>query len=65
MKFNLKEQIRNKYFWISVASLIVLTAQQFDLNIIPDGFQEYINTVLTVLVGMGILNNNMTNGLGE
>lgn len=65
MKFNLKEQIRNKYFWISVASLIVLTAQQFDLNIIPDGFQEYINTILTVLVGMGILNNNMTNGLGE
>ncbi len=65
MKFNLKEQIKNKYFWLSVVSLVVLTAQQFNLDIIPDNFQDYVNSILTILVAMGILTNNSTPGLGE
>lgn len=65
MKFNLKEQIKNKYFWLAILSLVILTAQQFDLEIIPNGFEEYVNSVLTVLVGLGILNNNTSKGLGE
>ena len=65
MKFNLKQQIKNKYFWLSVVSLVVLTAQQFNLDIIPDNFQDYVNSVLTILVAMGILTNNSTPGLGE
>ncbi len=65
MKFNIKEQIKNKYFWVSVVSLVVLTAQQFNLNFIPSNFQDYVNSVLTILVAMGILNNNSTTGLGE
>lgn len=63
-KFNLKEQIHNKYFWVSVVALIVLTAQQFGLDFIPADFQAYTNTVLTILVGMGILNDNTTPGIG-
>ena len=65
MKFNIKQQIQNKYFWLSVVSLVVLTAQQFNLDIIPDNFQDYVNSVLTILVAMGILTNNSTPGLGE
>ena len=65
MKFNIKQQIKNKYFWLSVVSLVVLTAQQFNLDIIPDNFQDYVNSVLTILVAMGILTNNSTPGLGE
>ena len=65
MKFNIKEQIKNKYFWLSVVSLVVLTAQQFNLDIIPDNFQDYVNSILTILVAMGILTNNSTPGLGE
>lgn len=65
MKFNLKQQIKNKYFWVSVVSLIVLTAQQFNLTFIPSNFQDFANSVLTILVAMGILNNNSTEGLGE
>lgn len=65
MKFNLKEQIKNKYFWVSVVSLVVLTAQQFNLTFIPSNFQDFANSILTILVAMGILNNNATNGLGE
>lgn len=65
MKFNLKEQIKNKYFWMSIVSLVVLTAQQFNLTFIPSNFQDFANSVLTILVAIGILNNNATNGLGE
>ena len=65
MKFNLKQQIKNKYFWLSVVSLVVLTAQQFNLDFIPADFQDYVNSVLTILVAMGILTNNSTPGLGE
>lgn len=65
MKFNLKQQVKNKYFWVSVVSLIVLTAQQFNLDFIPANFQDYVNSVLTILVAMGILTNNSTPGLGE
>ena len=65
MKFNLQKQIKNTYFWVSVVSLVVLTAQQFNLHIIPEGFQDYVNSVLTILVAMGILNNNTTQGLGK
>ena len=65
MKFNIKQQIKNKCFWLSVVSLIVLTAQQFNLDIIPDNFQDYVNSILTILVAMGILTNNSTPGLGE
>lgn len=65
MKFNLKDQIKNRYFWLSVVSLVILTAQQFNLDFIPTGFEDYVNSILTILVGMGILNNNSTDGLGE
>lgn len=65
MKFNIKEQVRNKYFWLSVLSLIALTCQTFNLQILPKGFEEYANSVLAILVTMGILNNNNTKGLGE
>jgi uncharacterized membrane protein len=65
MKFNLKQQVKNKYFWVSVVSLIVLTAQQFNLDFIPANFQDYVNSVLTILVAMGILTNNSTPGIGE
>ena len=65
MVFNLKKQIRNKYFWVSVISLIIMTLQMFNLDILPSGFEEYANSVLTILVGVGILNNNMSEGLGE
>lgn len=65
MKFNIKKQARNKYFWISIVSLIVLTSQTFNIQILPQGFEEYANSVLAILVTMGVLNNNNTKGLGE
>lgn len=55
---NIKKQIKSKYFWLSVVSLVVLTAQTFNLTCLPADFEELMNTLLTVFVGLGILNNN-------
>ena len=65
MKFNLKEQIKNKSFWLSVTALLVLTAQQFGLDFLPNNFQDSDNSALTILVGMGIITDFKTDGFGE
>lgn len=64
MNFNLKKQIKNKYFWLSMLSLVILTGQFLGIKL-PNGLEEYVNSVLTILVAIGILNNNHTEGLGE
>lgn len=64
MNFNLKKQIKNKYFWLSMLSLVILTGQFLGIKL-PTGLEEYVNSVLTILVAIGILNNNHTDGLGE
>lgn len=63
-RFDIKEQIKNKYFWMSVVSLIVLCAQQFGLDFIPKDLEPFANSVLTILVTMGIITDNTTPGIG-
>ena len=65
MKVNIKQQMKSKYFWLSLVSLVILICQQIGLTILPENTQELANTILTALVGMGILNNNHTEGFGE
>lgn len=65
MKFNIKEQVKNKSFWLSVTALIILVAQQFGLDFIPNNFQDFVNSILTILVGMGIITDFKTDGFGE
>lgn len=63
MKFNLKEQIKSCYFWLSMLSLVTLTAQFMGFKL-PEGLDNYVNSVLMVLVGLGIINDNTVSGLG-
>lgn len=65
MKVNVKQQMRSKYFWLSLVSLVIILCQQLGISILPENTQEIANTVLTILVAMGILNNNHTEGFGE
>lgn len=62
--FNLKEQVKSKYFWLSILSLVILTAQFLGVNL-PSGLEDYVNKVLVIFISLGILNNNTTKGLGE
>lgn len=56
-------RFKNYALWIAVASLGLIVAQAFGLNIAEDKYNEVINAVLTVLILAGVI-NNPTSGTG-
>ena len=62
MKDNMKEKMRSWALWLSIASLIAFCVKQFtgvDLGPIVD---EFMDLLLPVLVGFGIINNPNSRG---
>lgn len=62
---DLKARLKNKTFWIAMASAIAMLAQQLGLNIIPSNYKEIVNTVLTVLIMAGIVVDTSTTGISD
>lgn len=64
-----KEQIikrlKNKAFWVTLSSAIVLLAQQLGLKIFPDNIVDIINTVLVILTIMGVIVDPTTPGISD
>lgn len=56
-------RFKNYALWLAVASLGLIVAQAFGLDIAEDKYNEVINAVLTVLVLAGVI-NNPTSGTG-
>jgi phi LC3 family holin len=56
-------RFKNYALWLAVASLGLIVAQAFGLNIAEDKYNEVVNAVLTVLVLAGVV-NNPTSGTG-
>jgi phi LC3 family holin len=56
-------RFKNYALWIAVASLGLIVAQAFGLDIAEDKYNEIVNGVLTVLVLAGVV-NNPTSGSG-
>ncbi|WP_078548626.1 phage holin [Litchfieldia alkalitelluris] len=59
----MKNRFKNYALWIAVASLGLIVAQSFGLEITEDKYNEVVNAVLTVLVLAGVI-NNPTSGSG-
>lgn len=62
MKENMKEKMRSWALWLAIASLIVFCVKQFagvDLGPVVD---EFMNLLLPILVGFGIINNPNSRG---
>jgi len=57
------KRFKNYGLWLAVASLGLIMAQAFGLNIAEDKYTEVVNAVLTVLVLAGVV-NNPTSGSG-
>jgi uncharacterized membrane protein len=58
----MKEKMRSWALWLAIASLIVFCVKQFsgvDLGPVVD---EFMNLLLPVLVGFGIINNPNSRG---
>ncbi len=57
----MKIDFKNKTFWVSLASAIVLFVQNisalFGLNLQTEGVMTVVNTICGALIVLGILNN--------
>ena len=64
MKLDIKARLRNKYFWISFISLIVLLFDQLGIKL-PFDLSSIGGTILSMLVLLGIVVDNGTEGFGD
>ena len=54
MKLNIKARLRNKYFWVSMLSLVVLLLDQLGIKL-PVDINEIGGTILSMAVLLGII----------
>ena len=64
MKLDIKARLRNKYFWISFISLIVLLFDQLGIKL-PFDLSSIGGTLLSMLVLLGIVVDNGSEGFGD
>ena len=61
---NWKLRFKNKATLIAIASTVILLAQQLGLKL-PDNIADVVNTVLTLLVLLGVVNDPTTAGFKD
>lgn len=64
MKIDIKQRIRNYGLWVSFASLVLLVLQLFGVQVDVGKYNSLVNAALTVLVGLGIVNDPTTETKG-
>jgi phi LC3 family holin len=66
MSIDLKARLRNKAFWVAMASAIALLIQQLGFkNLIPSNYADIVNSILSILVMLGIIIDPSTTGIGD
>ena len=61
---DLKARLKNKYFWISFISLVVLLLDQLGIILLFD-LSAISGTLLSMAVLLGIVVDNGTEGFGD
>ncbi len=64
MKLDIKARLKNKYFWISFISLVVLLLDQLGIQL-PFDLSAIGGTVLSIAVLLGIVVDNGSEGFGD
>ena len=64
MKLDIKARLRNKYFWVSMLSLVVLLLDQLGIEL-PVDINEIGGTILSIAVLLGIIVDNGTEGFSD
>ncbi|CUQ08907.1 phage holin [Clostridium baratii] len=57
-------RFKNYGLWVAIAALIPMVLKGFNIDILPDNYQEVINAVLAILVMLGIISNPTTDNKG-
>ena len=61
---NWKLRFKNKATLIAIASTVILLIQQLGFKL-PDNIADVVNTFLTLLVLLGIINDPTTQGISD
>ena len=64
MKLDTKARLRNKYFWVSMLSLVVLLLDQLGIKL-PVNINEIGGTILSMAVLLGIIVDNGSEGFSD
>lgn len=64
MKLDIKARLRNKYFWVSMLSLVVLLLNQLGIKL-PVDINEIGVTILSMAVLLGIIVDNGSEGFSD
>ena len=64
MKLDIKARLRNKYFWVSILSLVVLLLDQLGIKL-PIDINEIGGTILSMAVLLGIIVDNGSEGFSD
>ena len=64
MKLDIKARLKNKYFWISFISLVVLLLDQLGIQL-PFDLSAISGTILSMGVLLGIVVDNGSEGFGD
>jgi uncharacterized membrane protein len=62
MSESMKKRITSKATWVSLAALVPVVLQIFGVDILPKDYASISNTILSLLVAFGVLNNPTTEG---
>ena len=61
---NWKLRFQNKATLLAIASTVILLIQQLGFKL-PDNIADVVNTFLTLLVLLGVINDPTTEGVGD
>ena len=64
MKLDIKARLENKYFWVSMLSLVVLLLDQLGIKL-PVNINEIGGTILSMAVLLGIIVDNGSEGFSD
>ena len=64
IKLDIKARLRNKYFWVSMLSLVVLLLDQLGIEL-PIDINEIGGTILSMAVLLGIIVDNGSEGFSD
>ncbi len=59
MKIDLS-RFKNYGLWVSILALIPMILSAFGVKIVPEEYQAITNTILSILVALGIISNPTT-----
>ena len=65
MNINWKIRLQRKSFWLALVSLTVLLTQQLHITVFTENWADILNTILSIFVLIGVINDPTTSGLTD